>query len=404
MALRFTTATDAEVGQTAELCALCLPGAPKDYFEIRMLRDPELLPGGRLIAKDGDRIVSNVTACVFDFIYGSATFKCGGIANVATHPEYRGRGAAKALVAEAHALMRRHGMPVSLLGTGIPEFYAPFGYVPWTRAETSLLKPQPPLQDGPAPGIRPLDLPGDIPAMRELRRSYARAFVGGLDRSEAVWNAHFAWTPHYPGEVVSLGAVAESGGKLRAYVRATVDAGNDTAGVAEFCTAPAAGKEVEALARGFAREVVNRNLNAINLPAICQDFAAAVSPFCAAVSSTRNSSYMFSVMDLAGFLSALSPELAARRPGTGRVLIEHGKQAAVVNVKGKEVNVTAPAPVETALRASLPPAQWIEVFMGAKPFSAQPFGGRSRVGEKEINLLDAMFPKLDSVFWAADAF
>ena len=403
MALTFTIATDEEVERTAELCALCLPGAPAEYFAIRMRRDPAGLPGGRLIAKDGDRIVSNVTVSAFDFIYGSATVRCGGIANVATHPDYRGRGAARTLLAEAHALLRRNGIPLSLLGTGIPEFYAPLGYVPWTREETSLLQPRPP-ESGPPPGVRPLDLPRDIPAMAELRADYARKFIGGFDRSAAAWDAHFAWTSHYPGEVVSLGAAAESGGKIRAYVRATVDTENDVAGVAELAAAPGAGEELRTLAGSFVREVVNRQLEAISLPGACRDFAALLSPLCTAAATSRNSAYMFSMLDLAGFLAALRPELSVRAAGSGRVLLEYGSRAAVLAVKGTEVSVAAPADGETALRARLTPAQWIEVFFGVKPFSAQPFAGHSRVGEKEINLLDTLFPKRDSVFWAADGF
>ena len=121
---------------------------------------------------------------------------------------------------------------------------------------------------------------------------------------------------------------------------------------------------------------------------------------------------MLRIADLAGFLRALAPELAARaaRAGVvrGAVVIGYGNQVVAVRVtEGRVADVRVDvdtAPAGELPRAVLEPAQWVEVFGGAKPFSAQPFARASSVGEREIVLLDALFPRGRPVFWEIDAF
>ncbi len=406
MSLEFTTATEHDIEPAAELCAQCLPGAPKEYFMARMNNDPQMLPEGQLIAKDGSRIISNVDVLELAFIYGSASVRCGGIANVATHPDYRGRGAASTLLNEAHNIMRRRGMALSLLSTEIPKFYAPHGYVPWERAETTLLEPR---DSGPGKDVRALDPKSDPVLLKEMRSRYFRRFIGGLERPDKVWEQQFTWTRHYPIEDVSLGMVAEAHGQPQAYLRTTVHPGTGVAGIAEFACREGAADSVAALAKAFAREVAKRQLKAISLPAAAHELAAALSPMTAAAATGRNSSYMLNILDFASFLEAIKPDLASRTltpeaPATGRVLISCDEQATILEVEAGSVAIVSASGDEALPKAALDPAQWVEVFLGVQPFSTQPFAKHSRLGESEINLLDALFPKRDSVFWAADAF
>lgn len=405
MALEFTTAKEHDIEPVAELCARCLPGAPKEYFMARMTDDPEMLPEGMLIAKDGSRVISNVNVLEVDFIYGRATVRCGGIANVVTHPDYRGRGVASTLLNEAHKIMRWRGMALSLLSTGIPKFYAPYGYAPWVRTETTLLEPR---DSGPGKDVRALDPAKDPLALKEMRSRYFHRFIGGLERSDEVWEKQFAWTPHYPAEDLSLGMVAESQGHPQAYLRTTAHPETGVAGIAEFACLDGAETSVANLAKAFVREVAKRKFMSISLPAVAHELVQALSPMAAAAATAHKSDYMLNILDLVAFLEAVKPDFAARvsaprAPVAGCVLISCGKQAAVLRAESGSVTIS-PAGNDGAIpKAVLDPAQWVEIFMGVKPFSAQPLAEQSRLDKAEIGLLDALFPKRDSVFWAADA-
>lgn len=59
---------------------------------------------------------------------GKASVRVGGIGNVATKPDYRGRGLAQAILNAQIHWMSENGVAVSALYTGIPDFYAALGW------------------------------------------------------------------------------------------------------------------------------------------------------------------------------------------------------------------------------------------------------------------------------------
>lgn len=107
----------------------------------------------------------------------------GCVANVATLPEYRGRGLASELIKAAIAQMEAVGCGWSYLFTGVPEFYARQGWREYRRAMTEL-EPLPPTED---PTIRRLS-PLDLPKIRSLFDRYLGQIPLSQVREEADWS------------------------------------------------------------------------------------------------------------------------------------------------------------------------------------------------------------------------
>lgn len=104
---------------------------PPGFFERYFEADSHFQLGDTLGIWDGDLLVSAVHLCRRSAAWGGATLLCGGIANVATLPDYRKQGLSRQILREMIAKMEREGFAFSLLGTGTHGHYAALG---WERA------------------------------------------------------------------------------------------------------------------------------------------------------------------------------------------------------------------------------------------------------------------------------
>lgn len=126
-------ATPAERAPIADLYATCFSGPHRPYERMHALqtRHAPARPGfrdenARVAVLDG-RIVSHVQVIPYTMHYGQATLTVGGVGNVCTHPDHRGRGYSAAVMRDAIAYMRAIGCDISLLN-GIAGYYPQFGY------------------------------------------------------------------------------------------------------------------------------------------------------------------------------------------------------------------------------------------------------------------------------------
>jgi predicted N-acetyltransferase YhbS len=127
--------------ETAEVCALlalAFDEAAPEMFVAQTERDSTFrLRHGRVAIVKGatssgplvdGRIAGYVRIFARTMLIRGVPLAAGGIGSVATHPEYRRAGIATALMRDAIEQMRREGMVVSFLFTGIPVFYERLGY------------------------------------------------------------------------------------------------------------------------------------------------------------------------------------------------------------------------------------------------------------------------------------
>ena len=93
------------------------------------LEEPSYEPMDRLLIKDGDHIVAHARLLNREMRYGRLVLPVGIIADLATLPEYRGRGCGSVLLAAARRAMLQNGSALGLLETDQPRFFIRRGWV-----------------------------------------------------------------------------------------------------------------------------------------------------------------------------------------------------------------------------------------------------------------------------------
>lgn len=117
-----------ELDECLDLWGSVFERVGRDYFLAYIHGDPWFkLDYTRVCVADG-KIVSAVQICRRDVGFGISHLKMGGIANVATLPEYRGRGYSSRLLKDCIWVMQSHGIGFSMLFTGIQHFYERIGW------------------------------------------------------------------------------------------------------------------------------------------------------------------------------------------------------------------------------------------------------------------------------------
>jgi hypothetical protein len=139
----------------------------------------------------------------------------GGIGSVATRADMRGRGIATVLLLDAIEAMRREGMALSFLFTGITSFYEPLGF-------HVVRQPQWEVTAQAAASIAHTGL-YDVRAMTDrdvskLLQIYSDAIAGSTG---AIMRTRRTWrdAQHWLGETDDSGFVAEHNGLPVAYLR-----------------------------------------------------------------------------------------------------------------------------------------------------------------------------------------
>jgi predicted N-acetyltransferase YhbS len=126
MEIRRGTFQDFE--KVVELLRLVFPQDERGYYFSFLRFDPFFHPRDVWLAVSGEEVVSCLFLLRRLFSDGKRLLLGGGIANVATHPDFRGRGLASSLLQEAIAQAKKDGLSFLLLVTEIPAFYERFGF------------------------------------------------------------------------------------------------------------------------------------------------------------------------------------------------------------------------------------------------------------------------------------
>ena len=115
-------ALDEQLRTLLYTCFIGHEGFKTQRFNIEM-------PQHRWIIREPSRIIAHVA--MHDKKIGTSVgeFAIGGIAEVAVHPDFRGRGLVKLLLNAAHAALIQRHVPFSML-FGEQKYYASCGYLP----------------------------------------------------------------------------------------------------------------------------------------------------------------------------------------------------------------------------------------------------------------------------------
>lgn len=160
----------------------------RQYFKDHWQNDPWRNPEGILVAADGERIVSTVRVFFRKICLSGEALTMGGIGEVSTKPEYRGKGLTSALMRHAICLMEEKKIKVSLLFTGIHDFYRKFG---WEIGKSFWKIAHIPAKADFPYEVRPFNINTDLSAVKEIYSQYSGSFNGPLVRDEDYYWRHW---------------------------------------------------------------------------------------------------------------------------------------------------------------------------------------------------------------------
>lgn len=217
MSIEFRAIRPEEREECLRLWCTVWPGDGSEaYFRRYFYGDVEWLPYYTQVAVEDGRLVSAVQICKRVVACGDYRLTMGGIANVSTLPEARGKGYNTACLQRAVAIMEADAMDFSLLFTGINGYYARQGFatlpLPWLEGRIrSDFTPQPTPYT-----VRPA-LPGDVAAIRSLYDEYNQQRPLAVQRNEAYWRD---WTGLSAQNVsASLRVAVASDGEIVGYLK-----------------------------------------------------------------------------------------------------------------------------------------------------------------------------------------
>lgn len=150
-------------------------------------------PGYRMeqsrVLKDEGRIAAHLRVWDREIRVRGAVLRAGGIGSVLTHPDYRGRGYARALMRNAEAYMLDAGYDVGLLFTiiGTP-FYKALGWTP-IPLPTFTIDLESEASGPPSTHVRVLDIDQDLDAVIAIYERCSGCLTGPETRPRDYWSA-----------------------------------------------------------------------------------------------------------------------------------------------------------------------------------------------------------------------
>ena len=406
---------ESEVEQMIEL--MCLVFRPTGHARYRqyMVGDPLYQRDQpRVVVVDG-QVVATLRVWDRQFRVGTTPVRMGGIGNVCTHPEARGKGYATAMMEEAVRYMKDSGYPVSSLFTAVGNrFYHQFGYrgVPFSGFRMSQWKrPNAVSTEWEVTGF---DEGRDLNDTFTLYEKQNRQRSGSLVRDAAYWKSGNVRARNvYPRLVARQGEVL--GGYL------TFNDTDKEVEILDVAHLPAAGV-LSALAAQFLEHCTSRGIETIHglVPQRHPFVDAMLELGMGNLVSAGNSNLMLSVLDMQGLCAAILPELRRR---LDRTAIEvKAPVTVVIQADGDRCVMVLSADRTLQLGSAAATEAGIEEGPNVVALSGELFW-RMLLGESgwrdlqptlcerglllspvADHLLQALFPTNEPVYWQADHF
>lgn len=383
-----------EIDCCLDLLDKAFEDTPRDYFKKYFDGgDPWFKPEYTRLCDEDGVLVSTVQICNRYLRYGSESLVMGGIANVGTPAEYRGKGYSSEALKSSIEVMSADKMDFSILLTSINAFYERQGWVTVTMHRShAQLKAS--LEASALPyTVRPYS-DADVETVVDIFNEFNASVVFSTIRTAEYWDG-FVNNPQSSTYEVFI---AESDGEPVAYVAG--NGGKDSFNVAELCCLN--GHE-DALIP-LMREVYDRcgELSVSKIHYMLPDVASinsAISHVSKPLESTPHPFVMLRIINLKSLFEKALPELVKR----SSALTGAAKITIAVQDFGAITLDIAPGKVSISDESSdlivdlIQPAFW-DLFFGFRaPMDILTQGPGTEA-------LAALFPKQPSVFYYADNF
>lgn len=197
--------------EVLRLLQRAFPQTPVDYFPRRTFFDQSYRLENTFILQIDGKIISTLHVFFYYMWMSGKKVPIAGIANVATEPEYQGKGYGTKIMEEVHRFITEEtDVDASVLFTGTPGFYERLGYKLF-KIKTYMVSRYECKETVEIITFSP-DLLNNIVEIHEV---YNQRLVGPLSKRVEDFKAQFT----YVNEDRSLFLVAKNGGKPSGYIR-----------------------------------------------------------------------------------------------------------------------------------------------------------------------------------------
>jgi predicted N-acetyltransferase YhbS len=395
VSLKLRAARRDDLPAVYDLLETAFPEARRQLFVALTEADSTFrLRHARVAVRDG-HIIGHVRIFARRMRVRGVPLPAGGIGSVATHPDAQHRGIASMLMRDAVDQMRRDGVAVSFLFTGIPGFYERLGYrivrepsFTANAAEAAALA-APSMYD-----MRPAT-EADVPRLVALHRAATIDTTGSVCRTRRQWRDAQSWLAEAPQESF----VAELHGRIVAYVRTRCRTyGHE---IMELQHRPGHADAVAPLVAASARIALAHGELLVALAPDGHQLAVTL----ATLPSTRSTTdvrypMMMRIVSLDATLRALLPWLSTRaagHPGTPfRARLRTLDESAVLDVRARTVALRTS---NAAADLDLDPTGTLDALLGQHLASRS---ARPRPPSELRRRFDALFPPAPLHFWNSD--
>lgn len=137
---------------------------------------------------EGDTLTSKLHLFPFLVFHGHTEIKMGGVAGVATWPEYRRGGSVARLIDHALKTMKENGQVLSFLHPFDIDFYRRFGWeLCFSHKKYTIEKSQLSFMPGVEGKIKRLTVKNDLDTLNQIYEKFAQKYNGMLKRDRHWW-------------------------------------------------------------------------------------------------------------------------------------------------------------------------------------------------------------------------
>lgn len=376
-----------ELDECLDLWDRAFPHTPREYFAPYFYNDPCFTPEYTRVCSVGGRLVSAVQICERRIRVGNTILLMGGIGNVGTDPDFRGKGYSTQLLRDSIGAMESAGMDFSVLYTGIHSFYERLGWraIPYTF-NTGRLKKS--LDDMQSYRLRPCNWDEDIDAVISIYDDFNKSRSGTAIRSREYW---MQWIKARSGNGSSF-LIADGVDGISGYIQCNHDAENIW--LREIGYRPKDYATAERLVNGAILDAHSKGVRLFwcylpNEP----DIDGAVYSNAESAEERHASGGMYRIINIESMLNRLQPELSERL-----ILMEKSSCMLRINVNGE---------IHETLISGYASDEPVTINLDWRKFISLLFDLNDTQPDGDVEnraIIEALFPRNYSISWSLDHF
>lgn len=391
--LRPRAILDSEHDQCLEMLDRAFDWLPNGYFAHYLSGDPCYKNDYcRVYSVDG-RIVSSVNICRREIRVGSSSLVLGGIGNVGTDPDCRGKGYSSEILKDCVKVMDDEEMDFSLLYTGIHGFYHRIGWrvlpIPYISGHLKRVD------------VRTSNYivrsysENDAALLLKIYDAFSSPIMQTAIRTVEYWQTFCMHEYHPPWKIL----LAEDASGPVAYAISHID--KETLLVFdELGCLPGHELALDLLIRTTVNDGIDSNATDLKIELISQPFVTAIANSVVDKLDIQYWNYgMVMFFNLHRTFGRLLPELSRRAKAAGlrgSALIETEIGSIALKFDGETVSIAGGAEA----KAYITQPDLARLMFGMEPVKDP----ETDISGPAADFLSTLFPVLPSVYWPADMF